>query len=102
MSVYTGYSPNVEVPTMRQFVLMKIARAGASRRAKGASLARGQQLMQLAIRWILQLTGFGCLTVAGFSWNLMAGLITAAVSCFAVSWLATGDRGTPTDHDPRR
>lgn len=102
MSVYTGYAPNVEVPTIRQFILMKLARASARRQTKQASLARGQQLMQSAIRWILQLTGFGCLTVAGFSWTLMAGLITAAVSCFAISWLATGDRGTPTDHDPRR
>lgn len=101
MTVYTGYSPNVEVPTLRQFILMKVARASARNKTKRASLARGQLFMQSAIRWLLQLTGFGCLTIAGFSWTLMAGLITAAVSCFVISWLATGDRG-PTDPDSRR
>jgi hypothetical protein len=48
---------------------------------------------------VMHLAGFGCLTLAGFSWNMTAGLITAGMSFFVLSWLVTGNSSTSDQHD---
>lgn len=41
-----------------------------------------------ALRIVLHLAGFVCLSVAGFKINDIAGMSLIGVSCFAFSWLA--------------
>lgn len=45
--------------------------------------------VQTTVRLVLHLAGFSCLTVAGFSVSFVAGMITAGVCCFLLSWLFT-------------
>lgn len=49
--------------------------------------------IQVFIRIMFIFAGFSCLTIAGFMWTMTAGMVTAGLSCFFLSWLITG---TPT------
>jgi Na+-transporting NADH:ubiquinone oxidoreductase subunit NqrC len=75
---------------------MKIA-SYTSNRAKRASNTREayrvNAVLSSVIRVVLHLAGFGLLTMAGFQWNIIAGLIVAGVSCFALSTLMASGGG---------
>lgn len=73
-------------PTLWQFIAMR----ANVRRIKRSSLATVHTWFQTTVRLIMHIAGFSCLTFAGFTWNIMAGLITAGVCCFAFSFLVAG------------
>lgn len=81
-------------PSVMEYIIGKVA---TRRERKHASLAITRTWFQSIVRLMLHVAGFGCLTVAGFSWNMMAGLIIAAVSFFVFSWLIAP---TPVPSDP--
>lgn len=56
--------------------------------------------IQLFIRIVFQLAGFSCLTIAGFMWTMMAGMVVAGISCFFLSWLVTGTASRKTEQRP--
>lgn len=67
------------------FVTQKLA----IRRARRTQRANAVPWLQSLARIVMHIVGFSCLTLAGFSWNITAGLIVAGISCFAFSWLVT-------------
>lgn len=78
-------------PTLKEFALLRLS-AMAKSRAKGVRQNREkiQASAFLAIlRVVLHLAGFVLLTVAGFEWNMIAGLVIAGASCFVLSTLFT-------------
>lgn len=94
-------------PTLREFAMLRLSMA-ASKRTRRASKARTVNVNAVlvnTVRVMLHLAGFASLTLAGFQWNMIAGMIVAGVSCFALSTLLT--RGTtdemeaPTQPDIR-
>lgn len=81
-------------------VLMALAEKRA--RAKQTQATAGARSIVLLIaRATLQLAGFTMLTIAGYHISFVAGSITAAISCFLVSWLLTGMSATP-DPNPNQ
>lgn len=76
-------------PSFGQFALWKLGKIMAKReRAREATHA--PTWFQTTIRLMMQLCGFGCLTFAGFTVSITAGLIVAGIACFVLSWLSTG------------
>lgn len=77
----------MDIPSFTEFFGMKVASTIAKRKErKEFSIP----LMQSLIRFALHVAGFSCLTYGAFTFNILAGFITAGVSCFAFSWLFTG------------
>jgi fatty acid desaturase len=77
--------------SFREFALMRLSTMAKSK-AKGVreNRERIQASAFLAIlRVVLHLAGFVLLTVAGFEWNMIAGLVIAGASCFVLSTLFT-------------
>lgn len=74
-------------------VMMRIA-AVLSARARKASIPKEQvtTFAQAFVKLVMHIAGFTCLTVAGFTWNITAGLIIAGISCFAFSMLVAPDK----------
>jgi fatty acid desaturase len=85
-------------PSIASVIAMKVATKLANR-SKGKE--RAQTWMQALSRFVLHVAGFACLTYAGFTWSIMAGLIIAGLSCFAMSTLFTTSN-TPTESGPPR
>lgn len=79
----------MEVPTIGQFITLRVAKFFASR-SKENQAARAHTWFQSVIRLVMHLAGFGCLTYAGFIWHPAAGFVVAGLSCFMLSWLTTG------------
>lgn len=78
--------------TIREFALMRLAmfaRKRAIRAKEGNTSIRVNAVVNTIVRVMLHLAGFSLLTMAGFQWNIIAGLIVAGVSCFALSTLMT-------------
>lgn len=78
-------------PTLREFALMRISTLAKSR-AKGVRERRERlatNTLLATLRVVLHLAGFVLLTIAGFEWNMIAGLVIAGVSCFVLSTLFT-------------
>lgn len=78
-------------PTLREYALMRLSTFAKSR-AKG--VRENRERMQASaflatLRVVLHLAGFALLTVAGFQWNMIAGLLVAGASCFVLSTLFT-------------
>lgn len=88
MSVYAEGGP-VTNPSIPSFILWKLNNA-ATRRARNKQAVRVNAGVSTFVRVVLHLAGFALLTLAGFEWNMIAGLIVAAFSCFALSTLMTG------------
>lgn len=80
--IMDGYN---ETPTVWQTLLVALSRKASKRRERD----RSRTWVVTAVRLILHMGGFGCLTLAGFLWSMQAGLITGGLSLFALSWLAT-------------
>lgn len=64
-------------------------RTRAHSSTRDSSLGRTQALFISMVKATMTLAGFGCLTYAGFCWNMRAGLIIAGISFFVLSWLIT-------------
>jgi len=84
----------MDVPTVGQFVTLKIAKFFASR--EKTKEANAPAWFQTVTRLVMHLAGFSCLTYAGFIWHPAAGFVAAGISCFLLSWLTTGN-GRPTE-----
>lgn len=86
-------------PTLRSVMAMKLAntlaRSHNKRANKALPMTRVTAVLNGIIRVMLHVAGFGLLTMAGFQWNIITGLIVAGVSCFALSTLMT--RGNADD-----
>jgi hypothetical protein len=76
----------MESPTLGSFLAMRIALL-ARKRTDRRNLPR--TWIQTTVRLVLHLAGFSLLTMAGFQWNMLAGLIVAGISCFVLSTLLT-------------
>lgn len=85
-------------PSVMEYVIGKVA---TRRERKHARLAIPRTWFQSLARLMLHVAGFGCLTYAGFTWNMIAGLITAGVSFFVFSWLIAPTDRTPIDPTDR-
>lgn len=90
-------------PTISQFLVFKLGKAITNRKeakAKSNTYA-GTWVIQL-VRLVLHLSGFGCLTYAGFTVNMTAGLIVAGLSFFVLSNLSTSKpaQQPQTSRDP--
>lgn len=90
------------VPTIPEVIAMKLAYFLRKRtQAEQAHISkRVRTRFESTIRVMLHLAAFACLTLAGFSWNITAGLLAAFVSCLTLSWLMTSkpqiDNDEPT------
>lgn len=88
MTTYTS-----ELPTMRDILAAKLHSFLISKRTKAVSNANGTTrvttVLNAIIRVVLHLAGFSLLTMAGFTFSMLAGLITAGLSCFVLSTLMT-------------
>ena len=80
MTTYEG------VPSLGTFLAMKLTNRISRTRAKERE-ATPRTWVQTIVRLVLHLAGFSTLTMAGFTWNMTAGLIVAGLSCFVLSWL---------------
>jgi hypothetical protein len=82
-----------ELPTTRDFLAAKLHSLLINRRAnrvsKPMNTSRVTVVLNATIRVVLHLAGFGLLTMAGFTFSMLAGLITAGLSCFVLSTLMT-------------
>lgn len=87
----------LDSPTVWQAITVTLARRAEKARVNKATRAR--TWVQSTVTLLLQLAGFTCLTFAGFTWNIAAGLVVAAFSCFALAWL-TNNRTVPTNNRP--
>lgn len=63
--------------------------------AEKASTPKARTWVQSLSRFVLHIAGFSCLTIAGFMWDNVAGMIVAGISCFALSTLLTTKNPTP-------
>lgn len=92
----------VDMPvTLTSVLAMKLARLATKQRTKAASNSNGSRIavaLNLIVRVILHLAGFGLLTIAGFEFNIITGLIVAALSCFVMSTLLAN--GATTEKQP--
>ena len=74
--VTTDYPAN---PTLMQFIAARLA----SRQRKASTIRVGESLISRLMKVVMNLAGFSCLTMAGFTWCTTAGLVVAGLSCFA-------------------
>lgn len=86
-----------ENPTFTNFIAMKLA-ARRARKAQANAVTR----VVIIVRLMMHIVGFSFLTMAGFSWNITAGLIVAGISCFAFSYLATNPSTSENGPTPPR
>jgi hypothetical protein len=71
-------------PSMGDVLLSKLARRLSSRREKTIAVRSWFQAM---VKVLVQLAGFACLTLAGFSVSFTVGMVVAGLSCFTFAWL---------------
>lgn len=89
-------------PTPLQYVMWKLSKRSKERKQAKQGTRTLTPFVAL-LRTVLNVAGFGFLTFAGFSWTILAGLVVAGLSCFALSWLSTGTPPDTTDiNDPHR
>ena len=83
-------------PSIRDAVAYKIAGLLLRRTQRKT---RTRTTVQATVRIVLCVAGLAALTMAGFSWNIHAGLIVGGVACFVLAWL-TNETSTETDTTP--
>lgn len=81
-------------PSLLTFLAFKINKAIARRASSREASTRTRTLYQAIVRLLFHLSGFACLTVAGFAFSFIAGMVVAGICCFVMSTLLTTDRGT--------
>ena len=80
---------NASVTQFLAYKLMQRSKARSLTKSQAKEATRAQTMVTSIFNVLLHLAGFGCLTWAGFSWNITAGLVVAGISCFALAWLVT-------------
>lgn len=96
---------NATAPTFRELMIFKLTNLAMKRaRTSKASIdgSRITAVLNTTMRLVLHVAGFGLLTMAGFKFNIMAGLIVAGISCFLLSTLMTRNAATPETTEVRR
>jgi len=94
------------LPSFSQLTMMRLAQFAhdkATQKGKPREAIHVNAVLHGIVRVMLHLAGFGLLTLAGFQWNIIAGLIVAGVSCFALSTLMAsggGDNATGMSRAP--
>jgi|SRR5688500_8130664 len=93
-------------PTFTQFLLFKASQAKRKDKRASVAIPRTFAWVHSLVRVLLTLGGFGFLTWGMFTWHIVAGLITAGISCFVLSWLTKPDvpqmdNGIPQAHEDR-
>jgi hypothetical protein len=85
----------IQVPSLslRAVVGARLLSASEARQERKVA-THARTPIQSIRRIIYILAGFSCLTWAGFTFNITAGLVTAAFSLFAVAYL---DQPEPSD-----
>lgn len=86
-------------PTPMQYFLWKLNKRSKERK-EAKRIKQGTRTLTpitALMRLVLNVAGFGFLTFAGFWWNILAGLVVAGLSCFALSWLTTTSDTDTTD-----
>ena len=88
-------------PTIREVIAVRIAgrRKPRSMAAKAETRNRVTQIIAYVMNMLMQLAGFGCLTMAAFTWTITAGWIMAGVSFLVLSWLLTKPQPAPEDDE---
>lgn len=89
----------MDVPTVGQFLTLRMAKFFAKRQAREANHAGAW--FQTVTRLMLHLAGFSCLTYAGFLWHPIAGFVVAGFSFFVLSSLTTSDQPARPTHGPQ-
>ena len=88
-------------PSFFQFFAWKLGKAIDR---KATKTVRTRTILQVTVRLMLNVVGFSCLTFAGFTWSITAGLVVAGFSCFTLAWLATSNPpdSAPDSNRPQR
>jgi hypothetical protein len=86
-------------PSFIQFVAWKIGKALDT---KANKVKREYSILQIIVKLMLHIVGFSCLTFAGFTWSITAGLVVAGISCFVLSVLMAPDSDRPNETQPMR
>jgi len=81
-------------PSILQFFAWKIGKALDTKARKEK---RVRSFVEASIRVLLHVVGFSCLTIAGFYWHVIAGLVVAGISCFVMAELLTQSDQPPND-----
>lgn len=81
--------------TLTEVLATKVLRAARTKRERRTI---PYSVWSMLLRLLLHLAGFSCLTVAGFTVSLLAGLVTAGLSCFVLSTLMTRHDNPPQVH----
>lgn len=78
-----------EPPSITSAIGLKLA-GMLIRRTERKARTRPRTWVQVTIKLLLHVAGFTCLTVAAWSFNFIAGMAVAGISCFVQSWLLNG------------
>jgi hypothetical protein len=81
-------------PSLLAFVMFKVNRALAKRQRVREDSTRAPALFFSIVRLLCHLGAFSALTIAGFTWTFIAGMVTLAICLLVFSALFTADRGT--------
>lgn len=75
-------------PTIREIIAFRMARKRQRSMAEKAHFHNTvTAVIGYVMRFLLHVGAFGCLTMAGFSWTITAGWVTAGLSGLMLSWL---------------
>lgn len=90
------------VPSLGSYALMRLSVLARKRQREASngsrtSLSTVNAVLVATVRLLLHVAGFGLLTLAGFQWNIIAGLVVAGLSCFVMSTLMTRNADNATE-----
>lgn len=74
----------------------------AARAYKRSSKQQSRTWVQRAVHSLLIIGGYGFLTYSAFRFNVLAGLVAAGLSCFALAWHVSPDTVPATVPDSVR
>lgn len=81
--------------TITRFLLSKAVKASNRRAMARQASTQARMWVQTIVRLLCHLAGFSSLTIAGFAFSFIAGMVTLGVCFFIFSALfTTSDRGT--------
>lgn len=80
-----------ESTSVLQFLLMKVTKPRSKTKNAALGMTRVRAWIAMLVRLTLTLAGFGFLTWGMFTWHIIAGLITAGLSCFVLAWLTKSE-----------
>jgi hypothetical protein len=85
-------------PSMTQFLAFKLGKFLSQRsEAKAREATHVRAWFITTIRFVFQVGALGCLTWAGFTITMTAGLVVAGLSLFVLSWLTTSQPASPRE-----